>query len=147
MQTSKAAQGRINALAPPFHLRYWKWFRLAILTTLDAAIMTGCYWAAFVLRTDSLNMGAYAPVFFFTLPLLIVLHMGAFFVGGMYRQVWRFANIRSAILVGRCVLLGTISMVMTSFLLAVERMPPRSYRRPLPPDTPRHARTTRRPRT
>lgn len=115
-----------SKLWPPFHLRYWKWIRLAVLMTVDVMLISLCYYAAYVLRLDSMTLDGFWDVFITTLPALVVLHLVSFYFGGMYRQVWRFANLNSAVTVGRSVLVGTLLSVLANFMLELPRMPPRS---------------------
>lgn len=116
----------LRFLSPPFHLSYWKWLRLLILNLVDVIIIGLSYWLAFFLRLDSFELAGYLDVFFLTLPLVIISNLCAFYILGMYRQVWRFANFQSAVMIGRCVLLGTLLFVMASYLIARDKMPPRS---------------------
>jgi FlaA1/EpsC-like NDP-sugar epimerase len=44
----------------------------------------------------------------------------------MYRQVWKFANYDSAVLIARCVLVGTMLFVAAAYFLPVTPRPPRS---------------------
>jgi FlaA1/EpsC-like NDP-sugar epimerase len=92
----------------PFHLPYWKWIRLGVLLALDLFIICVSYWISFALRLDTFALGPYQWVFLVTLPVLIIGQIGSFFALGVYRQVWRYANFNSAVMIAKSVLLGLL---------------------------------------
>ena len=81
--------------------------RLAILGTIDVVVVGACYWGAYVLRLDDLSIERFRGSFLRTLPLYVGLHLLVFTWIGMYRQVWRYANYHSAILIGKSITLAT----------------------------------------
>lgn len=119
------AAGR-SALTPPFHLRHWWFFRLGTLLSVDLILIACSYWAGYVLRLEDLALAGYRDDFLQTLPLVLVCHVIAFHYGGMYRQVWRYANINSAILIAKCVVVGVVLSLAANFIFFREAMPPRS---------------------
>ncbi len=61
-----------------------------------------------------------------TVPLIIIIHFFVFLVGGLYKPVWRFATLHSAVLIARCTFLGTLISLMGIYLLRPDPMLPRS---------------------
>jgi FlaA1/EpsC-like NDP-sugar epimerase len=110
----------------PFRNSLWKWYRLAILLSLDASMLTVSYWMAYVLRLDLLWPRDWVPTMLLTLPAFVVAHLSANLMLGMYRQVWKFANYDSAVLIARCVMVGTMLFVAAAYFLPVTPRPPRS---------------------
>lgn len=110
----------------PFHLSYWKWIRLAILVCLDIVVLSLGYWISYVLRLDSINFGRHSDVFIESLPLVLLTVIGSFFWLGVYRQVWRYANYNSALLIGRSLLLGVLVFQAIAYLTFRDQVIPRS---------------------
>lgn len=95
-----------------------------VLVGVDVVAVAFAYWGAFALRLDNI---AFADAQFFkSLGITLVCMVAAFIFGGMYRQVWRYANIDSAILVTKCVILGAVLAITANFLFLREAIPPRS---------------------
>jgi len=107
----------------PFGSPYWRWIRLAILMSMDAATFSICYAISFYLRLDMAWYAGFAELFWRTLPLWVGVNIAVFWWGGMYRQVWRYANFNSALLVGRSVFFGGILAYAGSQFL-VRDLPP-----------------------
>jgi len=110
----------------PFQLSYWKWLRLGLLLSIDVTTIGVCWWASFALRLDSLELEGLLDIFWLLLPIVILSHVAVFFITGMYRQVWRYANINSAGLVARSTFAGTLVASGLFFLLYRDHLPPRS---------------------
>src|SRR6188768_2724506 len=91
----KNALKRAGQISPPFHLKWWRWFRLAVFLTLDLAAVGIAYWFAYLLRFDGHLPPLYQTVFLRTLPIVLLCHVIGFRFGGMSRQVWRYANLNS----------------------------------------------------
>ena len=130
MRNAKRLFAQANGKWPfpksPFALKHWKWLRLGILTSIDATAVAVCYWGAFLLRLDTTDLGPFAEVFARTLSTVVAAHLAGFFAGGMYRQVWRFANINSAVLIVRCIGFGSVLSAILIVITGTERLPPRS---------------------
>lgn len=111
----------------PFGIKHWKWLRFFILGSLDLLTVAFCYWLSFVLRLDSFRLDAFGAALMQTLPIYMVCHLVVYVGLGMYRQVWRYATIMSAVLVLRSVVsataLATLIVYTTPF---VTQPPPRS---------------------
>ena len=88
------------------------------LMALDAVLVAGCYSAALLLRFD----GDVPPVYRHHFPVLVALalvaHLGANWILGLYRQVWRHASVAEA----RCVISAaggaTAAVLISSVTLA-----------------------------
>ncbi len=115
----------INKMRFPFHSRLWRWYRLAILTALDATIVLFSVWAAYALRLESFWPSDYARTILFSLPVYLFAFLGSFYLNRMYRQVWRFANFKSAILIARSATLGALISTGILSFLRLEPTPPR----------------------
>jgi len=107
-------------------LTWWKAFRLCILFGMDLTVLCGAYYLAYYLRFDRWDLGVYHQLFWATLPFYVGANLLCFLFGGMYRQVWRYANVNSALMIGRLVLFGTFISVAIDYWLAYENRPPRS---------------------
>lgn len=83
---------------------------------LDAFLITLAYYSSFALfrlfENDS-NWG----LFLKTLPLLILIKLGAFLGVGVYRGLWRYTSIGDLITITKGVLLGSILSVLTILLI------------------------------
>jgi UDP-GlcNAc:undecaprenyl-phosphate GlcNAc-1-phosphate transferase len=58
----------------------------------DVAIIVLAYYAAFLLRFDGVLVAPYYQLFINSLPLVIVLQLGAFLVLGLYEGLWRYTS-------------------------------------------------------
>lgn len=116
---------RTSSIRPPFHLSYWRRIRFGLLFSIDLVVLVFCYWAAFLLRLDGVPT-EYVRIFFVSLSISVACQIFGFAVSGLYRQVWRYANFSSAILICRSVVLGTLLGIAANFIFARDFMPPRS---------------------
>jgi FlaA1/EpsC-like NDP-sugar epimerase len=114
----------INFLTSSLHSPWWMWLRFCILIWLDILIVAASYYTAFVLRLDDLLLSGMDLIFWQTLPIVVGVHIAVFFLGGMYRQIWRYANFKSAILVGKLVLSATV--LASGIIFLRSDIPPRS---------------------
>ncbi len=94
--------------------------------SLDLLVLSAAYYLAYYLRLDRLDLGSYNQLFWVTLPVYVGANLLCFLFGGMYRQVWRYANFYSALMIGRLVLAGTVISVAIDYWFAYEMRPPRS---------------------
>jgi UDP-GlcNAc:undecaprenyl-phosphate GlcNAc-1-phosphate transferase len=58
----------------------------------DVALIVLAYWAAFLLRFEGQLMQPYYQHFLLSLPVVLVLQIGAFLVLGLYDGLWRYAS-------------------------------------------------------
>ncbi len=84
---------------------------------LDAFLITLAYYSAFALLFASFESSTNWDLFLKTLPLLIVIKLGAFLVVGVYRGLWRYTSIGDLITFSKGVLLGSVLSVLAVLLL------------------------------
>jgi UDP-GlcNAc:undecaprenyl-phosphate GlcNAc-1-phosphate transferase len=90
---------------------------------LDAFLITLAYYSAFALFMGSFEgLGSFEgspnwDLFLKTLPLLIVIKLGAFLVVGVYRGLWRYTSIGDLITFTKAVVLGSALSVLAILLL------------------------------
>jgi len=117
---------RAASIAPPFHLSWWRWLRLSVLMLLDVAAFGLSYYFAFVLRMDSFVFSEYAEVFWHTVPWFVLVHLIVYSAMGVYKQVWRFANIDCALLVAKSSIVAMVTFLVLCNFLGIAKWPPRS---------------------
>jgi len=84
---------------------------------LDALFITLAYYFAYVLLFGSFEQTRAWGLFVKTLPLLIVLKLGAFLIVGVYRGIWRYTSIKDFVTFAKGVVLGSVLSVMAILLL------------------------------
>jgi UDP-GlcNAc:undecaprenyl-phosphate GlcNAc-1-phosphate transferase len=101
----------INAIAD------FSYKRRVFEVLLDTALIALAYYGAFVLRWDGHIPDEQLQIFLKTLPLVIIIQMTFFLVGGVYRGLWRYVGITDLMMIARAVLLGTTVSAMTVFFI------------------------------
>lgn len=86
---------------------------------LDAFLITLAYYSAFALMEPTFEDSSSWDLFLKTLPLLILIKLGAFLVVGVYRGLWRYTSIGDLITFTKGVVLGSGLSVLA--ILAVYR--------------------------
>lgn len=84
---------------------------------LDALLITLSYYASYVLLFGSFEQSGNWELFLKTLPILIVLKLGAFLVVGVYRGIWRYTSIGDFITFTKGVIFGSILSILAVLLL------------------------------
>lgn len=84
---------------------------------LDALLITLAYYSAFALLFDSFESSTNWDLFLKTVPLLILIKLGAFLAVGVYRGLWRYTSIGDFITFTKGVLLGSILSVLAVLLV------------------------------
>ena len=84
---------------------------------LDSLLITLSYYAAYSLLFGSFEYTRDWDLFIKTLPILIVLKLGAFLVVGVYRGIWRYTSIRDFVTFAKGVVLGSVLSVLAILLL------------------------------
>ncbi|MEO6654906.1 MAG: hypothetical protein ABIO36_02385 [Pyrinomonadaceae bacterium] len=84
---------------------------------LDAFLITLAYYSAFAFLFSSFENSTNWDIFLKTLPLLIVIKLGAFLLVGVYRGLWRYTSVGDLITFTKGVLLGSILSVLAVLLL------------------------------
>jgi UDP-GlcNAc:undecaprenyl-phosphate GlcNAc-1-phosphate transferase len=93
---------------------------------LDTALIALAYYGAFVLRWDGRLPAEQLQIFLKTLPLVIIIQMTLFLVGGVYRGLWRYVGITDLMLIARAVLSGTTVSTVVVFVMYRFRGPSRA---------------------
>ncbi len=101
----------VTKLPQLFPHKHWGWIRLGILLSLDCLVVFCCYFLAFLLRFETAHLGDQMPIFLQTYWIYIFSYLTVFYLTGMYRQIWRFANLHNAILI----VLSTLLACVVSF--------------------------------
>ena len=83
---------------------------------LDAFLITLAYYSAFAMLR-MFEYGSNWGLFLKTLPLLILIKLGAFLVVGVYRGLWRYTSVGDLITITKGVVLGSILSVFAVLLL------------------------------
>ena len=110
----------------PFHWKSWKWIRLFILVVSDSLIVLGSYYADFALRLDSLDLERYWERFYVTVPICVGIFISVNFFTGIYRQIWRHANIYAGLLILKSSAIAVSIFTLIYFMMGPDLHPPRS---------------------
>jgi UDP-GlcNAc:undecaprenyl-phosphate GlcNAc-1-phosphate transferase len=84
---------------------------------LDALLITTAYYSAWAILFSSFEGSSNWELFLKTLPLLIVIKLGAFLVAGVYRGLWRYTSIGDLISFTKGVALGSVLSVLSVLLI------------------------------
>ena len=84
---------------------------------LDVFLITLSYYAAYILLFGALENTGNWSLFLKSLPVLIVVNLFAFLVGGVYRGIWRYTSIRDLVTFAKGVSLGSILSFLAILLL------------------------------
>lgn len=84
---------------------------------LDVFLITLSYYSSYVLLFGELETTDNWNLFLKTLPLLIVLKLGAFLIVGVYRGIWRYTSLGDLVTFTKGVALGSILSVLMILLL------------------------------
>ncbi|NNE67435.1 MAG: hypothetical protein HKN33_12785, partial [Pyrinomonadaceae bacterium] len=83
---------------------------------LDAVLITLAYYAANLLIDPYFESNANWDLFVRTLPILIVMNLGAFLVIGVYRGIWRYTSVNDFVTFAKAVVLGSMLSVLAILL-------------------------------
>ena len=84
---------------------------------LDAMLITLTYYFSYVLLFGNFEQTRAWDLFVKTLPLLIVLKLGAFLMVGVYRGIWRYTGIKDFVTFAKGVVLGSVLSMLAILLL------------------------------
>lgn len=84
---------------------------------LDALLITLSYYGAYILRFGSFEQSGNWDLFIKTVPILIILKLGAFLIVGVYRGLWRYTSVGDLITFSKGILLGSFLSVLAILLL------------------------------
>jgi UDP-GlcNAc:undecaprenyl-phosphate/decaprenyl-phosphate GlcNAc-1-phosphate transferase len=77
---------------------------------LDFCLITACYYAAYRMRfEDPEEFMKNFPAFLDSLPVLLAAQLGAFFIVGVYRGVWRHFGMSDTVVIAKGVFFGVIT--------------------------------------
>jgi UDP-GlcNAc:undecaprenyl-phosphate/decaprenyl-phosphate GlcNAc-1-phosphate transferase len=80
---------------------------------LDVALIVLAYYGALVFRWDGGIPAEQVAIFVRTVPLMIVIELISFLIGGVYRGLWRYAGLDDLLVVARSVLIGSAGSMLT----------------------------------
>jgi UDP-GlcNAc:undecaprenyl-phosphate GlcNAc-1-phosphate transferase len=92
----------------------------------DAVLIALAYYGAYVLRWDGQLPEEQLHIFLKTLPLVIIIQLGVFLAGGVYRGLWRYAGINDLLVIARAVAAGSAVSTMVVFVMYWFRGPSRA---------------------
>lgn len=84
---------------------------------LDALLITLSYYSAYLLLFGSFEQSGNWELFLKSLPILLILKLGAFLVVGVYRGIWRYTSIGDFITFTKAVIFGSVLSVLGILLL------------------------------
>jgi UDP-GlcNAc:undecaprenyl-phosphate GlcNAc-1-phosphate transferase len=84
---------------------------------LDAFLITLAYYSAYALVVRNFEYTQTWDLFLTTLPLVVLIKLGAFLVVGVYRGVWRYTSLSDLVTIGKGVALGSAVSVLAILLL------------------------------
>ncbi len=103
-----------------------KHLRVAILLGVDSLMAVLAVTGAFLLRFEGRIPFQYADQLLRVVAVFVVLRMAAFFIGGMYRRLWRYASIGELFTIVLLVTLGSVFSVLGIWLTFGSLAIPRS---------------------
>ena len=93
---------------------------------LDVALIALAYYGAFLLRWDGRLPDEQLQIFLRTLPLVIIVQIAFFLVGGVYRGLWRYVGITDLLMIARSVVAGVTVSTIVIFVMYWFRGPSRA---------------------
>ena len=93
---------------------------------LDVALIALAYYGAFVLRWDGKLPDEQLQIFLKTLPLVIIIQMAFFLLGGLYRGLWRYVGITDLLIIARAVVASATVSTIVIFVMYWFRGPSRA---------------------
>ena len=84
---------------------------------LDVCLVSFCYYSAYRLRFGDVELTVFFEGFLESLPIVLGLQMAAMFVAGVYRGTWRLFSLMDGVVIGKAVLGGTVSIMMSILYL------------------------------
>ncbi len=98
--------------------------RRTLLLMLDMSIFAGCYYLAFLLRLERLDLGGYLGIFLRTVPLVMVLRVVSMYLSGVYWGLWNYASVRDLLNIIKGTAVGTVASVLgVVFTRGLENFP------------------------
>jgi UDP-GlcNAc:undecaprenyl-phosphate GlcNAc-1-phosphate transferase len=100
--------------------------RRVLEVVLDLILAALAYYGAYLLRFDGEVPEQQLMVFLKTLPLLLLIEMGAFWFCGVYRGLWQYTGVDDLITIGKSVLAYALTSATIVFFMYNLRGPSRS---------------------
>lgn len=97
-----------------------------MLVGIDAVVVALCYYMAFVVRFESVDLGGYIRVFFRTLPIQILSLVAGFIAFGVYRGIWRYVSLRDVSNILKGAVAGHAALIAVVVFVQGTRGYPRS---------------------
>ena len=84
---------------------------------LDALLITLCYYGAYLIQVPNFESTEDWNLFIRTLPILLVVKLGAFLAAGVYRGLWRYTSVSDFVTFAKGTFLGSAISVLVILLL------------------------------
>lgn len=84
---------------------------------LDGFLITLAYYGAFLLVLGSFEQTTDWDLFLKTLPLVVLIKLGAFLISGVYRGLWRYTSVGDLLTFAKAVALGSVLSILAILLL------------------------------
>lgn len=85
--------------------------RRIIMLGIDLAVFCIAYYISFLLRLDSPFLGAYAGIFWQTLPFAVVSQFLGMYISKVYRGIWRYASVNDLLNIIKGEIGGTAGII------------------------------------
>ena len=83
---------------------------------LDVVLIVLAYWSAYAIKFEPFSDSPAWKLFLRTLPVLVIVRLGAFLMFGVYRGIWRYTSMDDLITFAKAVVAGSIvSMTIVLF--------------------------------
>lgn len=92
-------------------LANFQYKRQVMTLLLDACLIPIAYYAAYLVRFED-RVLEYLPLFYGSVPAVLVIQLGTLGLFGVYRGVWRFTSMSDLLRIGRATALGTMATVV-----------------------------------
>jgi UDP-GlcNAc:undecaprenyl-phosphate GlcNAc-1-phosphate transferase len=80
---------------------------------LDVVLISLAYYLAYAVKFGPVSDSGDWQLFIKTLPVVVVVKLGMFLAGGIYRGLWRYASLASVVDFARATLISTIAVMLT----------------------------------
>ena len=96
-------------------VREFSYTRRIFEVLLDVVLVALAYYGAYVLRWDGTLPDDQMAIFLKTLPVLIIIEMTFFLLGGVYRGFWHYATVADLLVIVKSVLAGSVMSGLAVF--------------------------------
>jgi len=88
-----------------------------MVVCLDLLLVSFCYFLAFMIRFEMQIPPQFFLMMIETLPIVILLRLGCFWVIGLYKGIWRFASTEDLVLILKASSTSSLLIVFTLYLI------------------------------